>query len=327
MALITCPECGKEISDKSSACIHCGYPIEKDFKFSCDSDNYTYNEELDDRVGKIQGSDLPYNEKVRQIEEIASNEKYWSAYSVLASFMCMSNKDLANLQKAKEYAEKALDCEGANKYLVQANVGMIMADKANIDGKWEEAINCLLNTDYPTAYFTLAVIYDSICKKYPYAPKDDNKAITYYTKYLDAEKEEGYNELQLSALNNLSVIFGSRRNNYVVAAAYAYIYFCYKKSSIAQKNYENYIQHVINENGKIWETNIKTLKRHSDIDPMIKRVNALIENRTNTPYCPKCGSTAIQTGARGYGGFWLHIGANKTVNRCSNCGYTWNPHL
>ncbi len=27
MALIKCPECGKEISDKASACIHCGYPI------------------------------------------------------------------------------------------------------------------------------------------------------------------------------------------------------------------------------------------------------------------------------------------------------------
>ncbi len=28
MALIKCPECGKEISDKATACIHCGYPIE-----------------------------------------------------------------------------------------------------------------------------------------------------------------------------------------------------------------------------------------------------------------------------------------------------------
>lgn len=27
MALIKCPECGKEISDKAPACIHCGYPI------------------------------------------------------------------------------------------------------------------------------------------------------------------------------------------------------------------------------------------------------------------------------------------------------------
>lgn len=27
MALIKCPECGKEISDKSEKCIHCGFPI------------------------------------------------------------------------------------------------------------------------------------------------------------------------------------------------------------------------------------------------------------------------------------------------------------
>lgn len=29
MALIKCPECGKEISDKSKVCIHCGYPMEE----------------------------------------------------------------------------------------------------------------------------------------------------------------------------------------------------------------------------------------------------------------------------------------------------------
>lgn len=29
MSLITCSECGKEISDKASVCIHCGCPIEK----------------------------------------------------------------------------------------------------------------------------------------------------------------------------------------------------------------------------------------------------------------------------------------------------------
>lgn len=28
MALIQCPECGKEVSDKSIACIHCGFPLE-----------------------------------------------------------------------------------------------------------------------------------------------------------------------------------------------------------------------------------------------------------------------------------------------------------
>ncbi len=27
MALIKCPECGKEVSDKAQSCINCGYPI------------------------------------------------------------------------------------------------------------------------------------------------------------------------------------------------------------------------------------------------------------------------------------------------------------
>jgi len=29
MALIICPECGKEVSDQAEVCIHCGYPIAK----------------------------------------------------------------------------------------------------------------------------------------------------------------------------------------------------------------------------------------------------------------------------------------------------------
>ena len=27
MALIICPECDKEVSDKAFACIHCGFPL------------------------------------------------------------------------------------------------------------------------------------------------------------------------------------------------------------------------------------------------------------------------------------------------------------
>jgi len=28
MALISCPECGKEVSDQALSCIHCGYPLQ-----------------------------------------------------------------------------------------------------------------------------------------------------------------------------------------------------------------------------------------------------------------------------------------------------------
>lgn len=49
------------------------------------------------------------------------------------------------------------------------------------------------------------------------------------------------------------------------------------------------------------------------------------QSQSNQPRCPRCGSTAISTGARGVNYLWGFIGASKTVNRCSNCGYTWKP--
>lgn len=50
-----------------------------------------------------------------------------------------------------------------------------------------------------------------------------------------------------------------------------------------------------------------------------------MERINNQLHCPKCGSTSITTGARGVNWFWGFIGANKTVNRCGKCGYTWEP--
>lgn len=40
MALIKCPECGKEISDKASACPNCGNPMDKIFKNSKTNKNW-----------------------------------------------------------------------------------------------------------------------------------------------------------------------------------------------------------------------------------------------------------------------------------------------
>lgn len=46
----------------------------------------------------------------------------------------------------------------------------------------------------------------------------------------------------------------------------------------------------------------------------------------NAPlYCPKCGSSSITTGQRGYSIVWGVIGSSKTVNRCAKCGWKWEP--
>lgn len=41
--------------------------------------------------------------------------------------------------------------------------------------------------------------------------------------------------------------------------------------------------------------------------------------------CPRCGSTSVAIGQRGYSILSGLIGSNKTVNRCGKCGYSWRP--
>lgn len=53
-----------------------------------------------------------------------------------------------------------------------------------------------------------------------------------------------------------------------------------------------------------------------------------VDNKQQEPdqvRCPKCGSTQITTGQRGYSLLTGFLGSNKTVNRCANCGHTWKP--
>jgi hypothetical protein len=69
-------------------------------------------------------------------------------------------------------------------------------------------------------------------------------------------------------------------------------------------------------------------KRRAPLDKILKNAfNTSNQQSTkNIIKCPKCGSTAVTTTARGVNGFWGFIGASKTVNRCGNCGYTWKPN-
>ena len=48
-------------------------------------------------------------------------------------------------------------------------------------------------------------------------------------------------------------------------------------------------------------------------------------SQANTVKCPRCGSTAVTAGRRGYSLISGFIGAGKTVNRCAKCGHKWKP--
>lgn len=72
MALITCPDCGKDISDKATACIHCGCPIEtipaKTTMPSEQHKNNEYPELLPGLVDYIGDKKDPFQFKIRAAE-------------------------------------------------------------------------------------------------------------------------------------------------------------------------------------------------------------------------------------------------------------------
>lgn len=73
MALIKCPECGKEISDKAEACIHCGYPIreiQSEGQFSIQS------EPEKDSTSNKKNHSSQISEPIRKMHEIIDRSNF-----------------------------------------------------------------------------------------------------------------------------------------------------------------------------------------------------------------------------------------------------------
>ena len=63
----------------------------------------------------------------------------------------------------------------------------------------------------------------------------------------------------------------------------------------------------------------RTMAKQQEVARETKRVE------DNKPKCPRCGSTAITAGQRGFSVVTGFIGSGATANRCSKCGYKWKP--
>lgn len=59
----------------------------------------------------------------------------------------------------------------------------------------------------------------------------------------------------------------------------------------------------------------------NELDEKIKQVYKDLQ----TLKCPRCHSTSITTGQKGFSFVTGFLGSNKTVNRCGKCGYSWQP--
>ena len=96
-----------------------------------------------------------------------------------------------------------------------------------------------------------------------------------------------------------------------------------------------YLWHYIDEHdeipNEITQQSIDSMKPTTNLDLMRRwkqwEINPSIKAgiQLGQIVCPRCGSTSITTGQRGFSIITGFIGSNKTVNRCANCGNTWTP--
>ena len=73
------------------------------------------------------------------------------------------------------------------------------------------------------------------------------------------------------------------------------------------------------------------IKRPYYDSPIIGMDNQAIESPIHydpssvAPKCPKCGSSTVVTGRKGFSVMTGFIGSGATMNRCGRCGHKWKP--
>lgn len=72
MALIKCPECGKEVSDSAKVCPNCGYPIAEDYGKGEVKINIKFKVDMSNMVNMIGKTNL------FAIYNVETEEKLWS---------------------------------------------------------------------------------------------------------------------------------------------------------------------------------------------------------------------------------------------------------
>lgn len=72
MALIKCPECGKEISDKSDKCIHCGFPL-RSTPIIQENINGKYYD-----VTFLSDTNIPFIKKINMVRELTGCDLFFA---------------------------------------------------------------------------------------------------------------------------------------------------------------------------------------------------------------------------------------------------------
>lgn len=144
MALMKCPECGKEISDKASQCIHCGCPINN--SQTCVINEHSYN--IDDYfINELKKIAYQNNENALNIvvyrfsakAKISINESEDFIKSFIANDFVVTDK-WKDYSSSEESKQEDYICK-INDELLNINKGFVNDIKNMVDKKQAVKLN------------------------------------------------------------------------------------------------------------------------------------------------------------------------------------------
>lgn len=264
MALIKCPECGKEISSKAKMCIHCGYPM----------DEY------------------------KESQQETLQEEY----------------DIYNPPLIEQKFQVIMTSYGINKNRVAEEMeDMKITSFDNAIKLFEKLPQCIHETySYDESRKIKSSLSDigADIKIKKIACQDTVKTIAFDTDLYC---------IQIPENENLPIDISEIRLNNRISSNIHYIDLLVTGLPLesAKLLYNILIQRNIN---------CKLLKDSISENENVKMINYIKCHFTDDKIkCPKCGSTQITTGNKGYSLLTGFLGSNKTINRCARCGYSWEP--
>ena len=277
MALINCPECGREISDKATACIHCGFPLSKRDEINCDKFK------------------LARKVILARVEPICTELDKYKGY------VQPQIRDSVVETEIKNLYDQAI---GSPDNLVQETDDKVAEIIVELMGKL-----LVHSKSKPLVYSYYSLIhFDNISQ-------DKMKMIAdkIYQEILPHDPPQYWNDGSQKRNSNYIIY------SYPLSQILIYADDNIKKPIIDVLSVEKYLSKISALDFVYNEGKANKTWTPSNTTPPIKAEDSSVVR------CPKCNSTQITTGSRGYSIVWGLLGSSKTVNRCARCGHKWEP--
>ena len=334
MALIKCPECGKEVSDRAAACIHCGFPL-SELKTITPVVNGGADNNVDGELKSETKTTIPVvNEVVvnkaddklkAQLDEIL--DKLSSKIKELRGNKTYDGTIWYNIveQRDESYLElTALLKDNHLPEIHSAVAGFLVQQIINPYDKKTTLFNDTMVKLYSNVDFsivdtnTLQLISNGLSElKTKAAPDNRDAIVCWHFAYLIAQVfvygDQSINE------NLIKHFSGSM---------------CKYYADHVKKEVAKYDINLSNEFSKKWDEYTKCAQPVETAQQPVETAQQPVVPTTQvssakewlaTVRCPICGSTSIATINRGWNLTWGFLGSGNARNVCQKCGYKWKP--